>query len=226
MTQDTTKAILFDFDGTIADTAEGIVTTMKETFKEMSLPIPADNEMLATIGIPLYNALKMLNNLDDAEAQRATETYDRLFPKFEATVVKIFPGVKDTLQWLAAQGYRLAIVTSRNLESLDMIMDRHGINQYFETKITASDKLTPKPAPDMVNALLERMHLRKDEAVVVGDTTFDIDMGNNAGCRTVAVTYGNHPKEKLIESKPAFMIDSFSTLKDLLKACSINSTHC
>ena len=217
MTQDTTKAILFDFDGTIADTAEGIVTTMKETFKEMSLPIPADNEMLATIGIPLYNALKMLNNLDDAEAQCATETYDRLFPKFEATVVKIFPGVKDTLQWLAAQGYRLAIVTSRNLESLDMIMDRHCINQYFETKITASDKLTPKPAPDMVNALLERMHLRKEEAVVVGDTTFDIDMGNNAGCRTVAVTYGNHPKEKLIESKPTFMIDSFSTLKDLLK---------
>lgn len=217
MTQDKTKAILFDFDGTIADTAEGIVTTMKETFKEMSLPIPADNEMLATIGIPLYNALKMLNNLDDAEAQCATETYDRLFPKFEATVVKIFPGVKDTLQWLAAQGYRLAIVTSRNLESLDMIMDRHGINHYFETKITASDKLTPKPAPDMVNALLERMHLRKEEAVVVGDTTFDIDMGNNAGCRTVAVTYGNHPKEKLIESKPTFMIDSFSTLKDLLK---------
>lgn len=217
MTLNTTKAIFFDFDGTIADTAEGIVTTMKETFKEMSLPIPAHNDMLATIGIPLYNALKMLNNLDDADAQRATDTYCRLFPKFEATVVKIFPGVKETLEWFANQGYRMAIVTSRNIESLDMIMDRHGINQYFETKITASDKLTPKPAPDMVNAMLERMNLKKEEAIVVGDTTFDIDMGNNAGCRTVAVTYGNHPKEKLLESKPTFMIDEFSKLRDIIK---------
>ncbi len=217
MTQDKAKAILFDFDGTIADTAAGIVATMKETFKEMSLPIPADEEMLATIGIPLYDALKMLNHLDDDGAQLATKTYERLFPKFEATVVKIFPGVKDTLEWLASQGYRMAIVTSRNLASLDMIMDRHGINKYFETKITATDKLTPKPAPDMVNALLQRMHLSKEEAIVVGDTSFDIDMGNNAGCRTVAVTYGNHPKERLMASKPTYMIDSFIELKDVLK---------
>ncbi len=216
MTKHTAKAVFFDFDGTVADTAEGIVSTMRETFREMSLPVPDDSAMRATIGIPLFDALKMLNNLDDAEAQRATDIYRRLFPKFEATVVKIFPGVKETLEWLSAQGYRLAIVTSRNAESLDMIMDRHGINRYFETKVTASDNLTPKPAPDMVNALLARMGLDRDDAFVVGDTTFDIDMGNNAGCRTVAVTYGNHPKERLEKSKPSFIIDSFCQLKDIL----------
>lgn len=216
MTKDTTKAIFFDFDGTIADTAKGIVNTMRETFKEMSLPIPEEEAMLATIGIPLFNALKMLNNLDDAEAQRATDIYRRLFPKYEATVITIFPGVKEILEWLAARGYRLAIVTSRNMESLDIILGRHGISGFFETKITASDNLTPKPAPDMVNALLARMHLDKSEATVVGDTTFDIDMGNNAGCRTVAVTYGNHPKERIALSKPTFMIDNFSELKDIV----------
>ena len=215
MTKDTIKAILFDFDGTIADTAAGIVKTMQETYKEMSLPIADDAAMRATIGLPLYDALKMLNNLDDDGAQKATDIYHRLFPLFEAGLVTIFPKVKETLEWLSAKGYRLAIVTSRNADSLDLIMDKRGISGYFETRVTATDKLPSKPAPDMVNALLDRMQLTADEVVVVGDTTFDIDMGNNAGCSTVAVTYGNHPKERLAMSKPTFMIDRFDELKDI-----------
>lgn len=209
------KAIFFDFDGTIADTVNGIVTTMRETFKEMSLPIPPEETMQATIGLPLYDSLKMLNNLSDEEAKVATDTYRRLFPTFEATLVSIFPQVKETLKWFHQKGYRLAIVTSRNASSLDLILNKHGIGCFFETRVTASDNMPSKPAPDMVNALLERMHLKAEEAAVVGDTTFDIDMGNNAGCDTVAVTYGNHSEDDLAASKPTFIIDRFEQLKDI-----------
>ena len=110
------KATLFDFDGTLADTVLGIQRTMQETFKAMSLPIPPDEEIRATIGLPLYDSLKSLNNLSDEKATEATNLYHQLFPKFEVTYVTIFPEVKETLEWLASQGVRMAIVTSRNVE--------------------------------------------------------------------------------------------------------------
>lgn len=212
------KAILFDFDGTIADTTQGITATMVATFKEMQLPIPAEQDMINTIGLPLFKAMQMLNNLSDKEAQEAVNTYARLFPIYEAKLVKIFPEVKETLQWLADEGIRMAIVTSRNVESLDLIMSTRGIDKFFETRITHSDGCAPKPAPDMVLALLERMNLTADEVLVVGDTTFDIGMGNSAGCRTVAVTYGNHSLERLLEASPTHIIHSFDSLKSIILA--------
>lgn len=208
------KAILFDFDGTLADTAPGIVKTMECTFKEMGLPVPSEEAMRSTIGLPLPKALQSLNGLNDKDTKTATEIYRRLFATVEAALITIFPKVKETLQTLHERGLRLAICTSRNVESLDMILQHHDIGSFFETKVTHSDNLPAKPAPDMVFALLERMKLKADEAIVVGDTTFDIQMGNSAGCRTVAVTYGNHAVDRLSTACPSVMIDSFDKLLD------------
>ncbi len=206
------KAILFDFDGTLADTAPGIVRNMAQTFEEMGLPVPAEQDMKDTIGIPLVKALQMLGNLSDEDTQVAMDTYLRLYPTVEVSYVSIFPQVKETLQVLANQGIRMAIATSRGAESLELIMRNHGIEGFFETTITNDDHLTPKPAPDMVLHLLERMEVTADETIVVGDTTYDIRMGNGAGCKTVAVTYGNHPKEKLASAEPSYTIDEFGEL--------------
>ncbi|MCM1077917.1 MAG: HAD family hydrolase [Bacteroidales bacterium] len=212
-----TKAILFDFDGTLANTAPGIVKTMECTFKEMGKPVPSEQDMRNTIGLPLSKALKQLNGLNDKETSMATEIYRSLFATVEVSLVGIFPKVKETLKYLHEAGIRLAICTSRNAESLDMIMQHHDIARFFETSITNSDNLAPKPAPDMVLALLKRMQLNAADVIVVGDTTFDIQMGNGAGCRTIAVTYGNHSIEQLASSSPSVMIDSFDKLLEEIK---------
>lgn len=206
------KAILFDFDGTLADTAPGIVKTMEQTFLRMGVKVPSEEAMKATIGLPLKQALQMLGDLNDEEAEVATNTYRELFPIYEVNYVSIFPMVKETLEKLSTSGIRLAIVTSRESQSLDMICEHHSIKSFFETRVTQSDHLTPKPAPDMVLALLDRMGLAKEDVWVVGDTTYDIEMGNSAGCRTIAVTYGNHTKEKLSSVHPTYMIDRFEEL--------------
>jgi len=213
---DTLKAILFDFDGTLVNSAPGIVKTMEQTYIKMGLPVPSEEAMVATIGLPLKKALQMLNDLDEENAEIATTTYRELFPIFEVNYVTLFENVTSTLQAIRDKGIRMAVVTSRDFTSLDMICNHHDLWKYFETKVTGADGYTPKPAPDMVYALLKEMNLSKDEAIVVGDTTFDIDMGNAAGCRTVAVTYGNHTKERLSESNPTYMIDSFEKLLDLI----------
>lgn len=211
----TIKAILFDFDGTIADTAPGIVCTMQETFKAMNLPIPAPEAVCQTIGIPLHDSIQTLGNLTDAEANHGMEVYRQLFHQFEIPNIGLFPNVVETLTQLREKDIRMAICTSRNIESLDVIMDARGLTPLFETRVTGSDRLAPKPAPDMVVALLKRMDIKADEAIVVGDTTYDIEMGNSAGCKTVAVTYGNHSHEKLLTARPTWVIDNFTQLLDL-----------
>ena len=211
------KAIFFDFDGTLADTAPGIICTMQETFKAMQLPLPTEEEIRQTIGMPLVQAIKVLGHFDDEGAERGTAFYRKLYYEFEINNIGIFPGVEETIKVLAGLGIRMAICTSRNRDSLETILGRYGLLSYFETSVTNSDHLAPKPAPDMVNVLLSRMNLTKEEALVVGDTTFDIEMGNRAGCRTIAVKYGNHTPEQLQQAHPTWIIDQFPELKDLVE---------
>jgi len=208
------KNILFDFDGTLVDSAPGIVKTMEETFKRMNIAVPSEAEMRATIGLPLKQALQQLGALSDENAQRATDTYRELFPIFEVGYVKVFEGVVETLTELKKKGIRMAIVTSRDTMSLDLIADKRGLTSFFETRVTGADGFTPKPAPDMVNALLQRMGIQKEETLVVGDTTFDIEMGNRAGCFTCAVTYGNHDEQTLLSVHPSYVIHDFKQIHE------------
>lgn len=221
------KNILFDFDGTIANTAQGIVATMAETFRRMDLNIPTQQAMQQTIGMPLIKALQSLNNLSDHDAQRAVTIYADLFRVIEINHTTIYPNVQETLQQLNQKGVRMAIVTSRNRESLELILKRFGLIDFFEILLTNDDRtsqgnnngevlLRPKPAPDMVLALLTRMNISPSETLVVGDTTFDIEMGNAANCTTCAVTYGNHTIDQLLAVSPTHIVHDFA---DLISFC-------
>lgn len=207
-----TKAIFFDFDGTLADTAPGIVLTMQKAFEAMGLPQPTSTQVRQTIGLPLVEAVRRLGNFSPSEAEHGTEVYRQLFPQYEVGNVKIFPHICETLEALHNKGLRMAICTSRTGVTLDLIMQRFGLAPYFETKITCNDGCRPKPAPDMVLALLDRMALKPNEVMVVGDTTFDIEMGNAAGCATVAVTWGNHSAQQLSSAHPTYTITSIDQL--------------
>lgn len=210
------KNILFDFDGTLVDSAPGIVKTMEQTFLRMGVVVPSEAEMRATIGLPLQKALQLLGKLSDEDAARATNIYRELFPVYEVNYVKVFPSVIETLQILKEKGIRMAIVTSRDRVSYELIADKRGLCTMFESIVTGADGITPKPAPDMVLALLDRMDISAEDTIVVGDTTFDIKMGNSAGCRTCAVTYGNHSEETLRSEQPAYVIQSFNELQEII----------
>jgi phosphoglycolate phosphatase len=211
------KAILFDFDGTLANTAPGIVLTMQKTFQEMCLPIPTDEEVRHTIGLPLKKCVQTLGQLSDKEAEEGTAIYRKLFPVYEIEHISIFPGVSETLSLLFSQGIRMAICTSRNKFSLDSILQRYALENYFETILTAdTHQLNPKPAPDMALVLMERLQVNASQTLVVGDTTFDIEMGNRAHCTTVAVTYGNHSRQQLLSANPTHIIDHFDQIVEIV----------
>jgi len=208
-------SILFDFDGTLANTAPGIVATYTESFRRMRRPIPTPEEITATIGLPLPRAYQALCGMNEEEAQEATQLYLSLFMEYELPHITLFPGTIETLERLASQGRRRAIVTSRDRNSLNIVLQHNHAEHLFEAFITHDDGFPSKPAPDMVLALLQRMHIEAEQTLVVGDTTFDILMGNRAGCHTCAVTYGNHSQTQLLTAHPDHIITSLTELTNL-----------
>lgn len=204
------KNYIFDFDGTVADTIGGIVATMQETFRLQGRDIPSVEEIKRVIGLPLEGCMRGLGITVEGDVAELCATYRRIFPDIAMSQIQLFPDVKETLTELHNQGKRLAIATSRNKNSLTEIMKRHGVLDYFELLVSSSDGYAPKPAPDMVLGILDRLGISDSETVVIGDTSFDIEMGNKAHCWTCAVTYGNHTREKLMTAQPNFIVDSFS----------------
>lgn len=204
--------IIFDFDGTLADTAAGILATVKETFRRLGFQGADDGRILPTIGLVLEQSLQQIGDLTEAQTRDAARLYREIFPEFGEVNSSLFPGVPETLGELHARGYRMAIATSRGRESLEAIMAPYGVSGYFEEMVTATDRLAPKPAPDMVLTLLARMGQPAESALVVGDTVYDLLMGSGAGCRTCGVTYGNQKERQLRTASPDHLIGSFAEL--------------
>ncbi len=210
------RDLFFDFDGTIADTTQGIIRCTQATLRELGLPASTPERIQATIGLPLRQCFALGTDTPEAQLDEAVAVYRRLFGEIATPCIVLYEGVAETLGLLYREGYRLSIATSRRGASLRMLLDRLGIGRFFVELATTEDVVHPKPAPDMVLLLLERLGARAEESLVIGDTVFDLQMGRGAGCRTCGVSYGNQTRSELASAAPDRIIDSFSALPDVL----------
>lgn len=209
------KNIILDFDGTLADTAGVIVQTMQATIKELGLPARTDKECAAMIGLRLAEIPSTLfPGCSEDTGDRYADTYRRLFHEFNTEgAVKLYPNVMETLIELKRRGIVLTIASSRSHESLAEYLESLGLDSLITYLLGACDVKEGKPAPEAVNKTLKHFGFTPDEAIVVGDTVFDIEMGRNAGTRTCGVTYGNGSRESL--SAADWMIDDFGKLLEI-----------
>lgn len=207
---------IFDFDGTLMDTSSVILATIKATIEEMGLPRKSDDECRAIIGIRTDEAGKYLYpDLDisnSAFARVFRSNYDRLKKN---ACEKTFPGVMETLSKLRAEGCGLAIASSRRLASLHDYLDGLGIRGWFEMVVGADSVTNGKPSPEPVLKVLNALDWDAEHTLVVGDADVDIMMGNAAGCRTCAVTYGNGSIASLEAANPDYMIGGFEEILNL-----------
>ena len=211
------KIIIFDFDGTIADTNKCIIETFQQSLAEMSYPTLDDDSISQLIGLPLTQMYARLLHTDDKQLiDTAVRTYRRLFTAISQRTVTLFPHVADTLRHIHQAGITTAIATSRGRDSLHMLLRVHDIAQYIDTDCCEEDVVNKKPAPDMVERILQATAHRPEDALVVGDTWYDIQMGRDAGCATCGVTWGNHSRSLLIEHGADHIIDDFAQIKGFL----------
>lgn len=208
---------VWDFDGTIADTREVILNSFGDVFSERGLGTLDPAAARATIGVPLVDAFaRLLGTRDPVLLGELVGEYRRFFAARVAEEAVVFPGVAELIEASVAAGVTAAIATSRGRASLTDMLDRFGIGEVFTHVFAAEDVHHPKPHPEMVQRIQQLAGVAPDASVVIGDTWFDIEMGNRAGARTVAVTWGNEPAESLRDAHPDHVVDTVAALERLV----------
>lgn len=211
------KNLIFDFDGTLVDTAPLIIKTMQAAMKELQLPEKSEEDCRATIGLRLEEIPGVLWPEIPNLAERYTSTYRKIFDELKRPLnVVCFPDVVDSLRCLHASGYCMAIASSRSHKSLEDYVNLFDLSDCFSMLIGGNDVVHGKPAPDPVLLILKAQKWNPKETLAIGDAPVDILMGKAAGTLTCGVTYGNSSYEKLDAVHPDFVITSFKRLRMML----------
>lgn len=213
--ESTYDVVAFDFDGTLADTTRAILATIRSTLHALELPPVQPQQVLALIGLPLGETFAKLG-VPTNHVLECITVYRSLFPSHSSSV-QLFPGARACLHELAELGVSMTIVSSRGRTSLLELVRHLEVANYFAAILGEEDVPRKKPAPDLVLAIARTLGVTPDRILVVGDTTFDIEMGHAAGAFTCAVTYGNHAWSHLAHSRPHHRLDSLAGLVELLR---------
>jgi len=212
------KLIIFDFDGTLADTRELIIKTNQEAMKAMNYPVRDEEAIRKTIGLPLEAGIRTLfPELTDEVIPAWCAMYRKVFDVLKTQIVPIlFPEVKETLEWLYGKGYVLTVASSRHSSSLNAFLRDMGIAECFQYVLGADNVAKAKPDPEPVLQTMRDLGYKPSETLVVGDMPVDIFMGARAGAGTVGVTYGNSNRPELMQAGADYVLDHFSELKTVL----------
>lgn len=217
MSQDL-KLILFDVDGTLADSQNAISSAMESAFMGVGLPAPARPEILSIVGLSLPLAIADLaSEQDDRTRALLVEGYKRAYMQARqragADHSPLFPGAAEILKELnAVPEYLLGVATGKSQRGLDALIAAHGLECFVTRQV--ADHHPSKPHPSMIFAALAETGVEPQNAVMIGDTAYDIEMGRAAGVTTVAVTWGYHQAETLGADHT---ISGFQELKPLLQ---------
>lgn len=209
-------AFLFDFDGTLADTNKGIIATFLATLQDLHLPSTTPAAIQATIGLPLEECFRIAAHVPDEKIALAASHYRDIFMDIALSSISLFPNVLETLQALHHQGNPMAIVSSRHPSSLLPLVAHLDLQPCFHCICGEDPSIRPKPAPDLALKALRELSLiypiTPSNAIVVGDTQYDILMGNQAGCQTCAVVYGNQGPDQLLTANPTFILNNLGNI--------------
>jgi phosphoglycolate phosphatase len=210
------RLIVFDWDGTLIDSAATIVECIQESARDAGLPIPERERASHVIGLGLHDSLRIA--VPELPAERYAEFvgyYRAHFLAREESML-LFPGVRELLADLS-RTHLLAIATGKSRKGLDRALEAGRLRPYFAASRCA-DETHPKPHPAMLRELMGELDVDAPNALMIGDTSHDLDMARAAGVDAVAVTYGAHPEHGLRACAPLGCLSSVAELKQWLTA--------
>lgn len=208
------RLVIFDFDGTLADTSRHIVLTVQRTERVMGLPVHSEEQCAGIIGLVLKDAFSALHpSLSDEAAEACADTYRRIFAETLAGFPpKPFDGVVQMLEQLHGRGLLLAIASSRSSRSLRALWADMHMPVEMAMTVGSDDTERHKPDGEPVEKIMEALGVPAAATLTVGDMPVDILMGHNGGTRTCGVSYGNASRELLEKAGADFVIDDALSL--------------
>ena len=212
------KLLIFDWDGTLADSIGRIVTSMQEAARRAGRAERDDEAIKGIIGLGLPEAiLTLYPDMAPEQVIAFRQHYANTYIALDAEPSPLFVGVVESLEAFRAQGYRLAVATGKARRGLDRVLKAHGWERFFDVT-RAADETASKPDPLMLNQILAHCDMRPEQALMVGDASFDLLMARNAGIDSVAVSYGAQSIERLRDFDPVLEVDHFPELRGWLEA--------
>ena len=203
--------IIFDWDGTVMDSAAKIVSCMQKAALMGGLAVPSSKEVEHIIGISLHPAIKQLFRIDDAKAAEVAAHYKSVFVEQDKTPSPLFSHAIETLTHLKRNA-QLAVATGKARRGLERAW-RHTNTKHFFGLSRCADEAESKPSSDMLLQIVKQWNIEPEQALMVGDTVYDMQMAQNIGMPRVAVSYGVHEKSALLKHQPLEIIDSFDMMK-------------
>ncbi len=207
--------IVFDWDGTLMDSANKIVSCMQSAAASANLPIPADKEVKNIIGISLIPAIQRLFDIDVKQSEEVSLYYKTAFIKADHIPCPLFDTVTETLSDLQNH-CTLGVATGKARRGLERAWHACNLAPYFDASRCADEALS-KPSPDMLLQLLNQWQVDAENVLMVGDTVYDMQMAETINMPRLAVSYGVHKAERLLKHEPIGIIDCFSEIKQYLR---------
>jgi phosphoglycolate phosphatase len=204
--------IVFDWDGTLIDSASAIVECIQLAARDMALPVPDRDTASHVIGLGLHDSLR--HAVPALPREHYTQFVGRYREHFLAREesMGLFPGVHELLVELRARGHWLAVATGKSRQGLDRALEASGLAGLFSAT-RCGDETRPKPHPAMLLELLAELATEPERALMIGDTSHDLAMAAAAGVDALAVAYGAHSGEQLLALAPRACVASVAELK-------------
>lgn len=190
------ELLVFDWDGTLLDSAGAIVSAIKAACRDLDLPEPPDERARHVIGLGLGDALRhAVPELPERRYPQMVERYRHHYLSRDHELL-LFEGVAGMIAELSDAGFLLAVATGKSRAGLDRALKTSGLGAYFRASRCA-DECFSKPHPQMLDELMQEFAIPADRTLMIGDTTHDLQMAKNAGVAGLAVAYGAHPASAL-----------------------------
>jgi phosphoglycolate phosphatase len=209
------KIIIFDLDGTLVDSSVDICHAINYAIEGTGIKPVNVERTIQLIGEGISRLFEKLLSAEKSDADRhvLAERFMEHYNKHLTDNTPLYPGVKDILE--ALSGFRKVIITNKRHDASAKILDTLGIAKYFDFIVGSDSTPGKKPSPIPIQFVLEKFSIKPEDAVIIGDSNFDVDAGKAAGIKTIAVTYGYRPVEALQEAD--FIVNSMPQVVPIIK---------
>ncbi|WP_300450385.1 HAD-IA family hydrolase [Accumulibacter sp.] len=208
--------LVFDWDGTLLDSAAAIVDAIQSACDDLGVPVPSDGQARHVIGLGLRDALQ--HAVPDLPAERYPQMVERYRHHYLSRdhELLLFGGVAELIGELAGAGFLLAVATGKSRLGLERALRISGLGQHFHASRCA-DECFSKPHPQMLTELMDELSVAPERTLMIGDTTHDLQMARNAGVACLAVAYGAHPAAALDAFAPLARLRDVAEMAEWLR---------